>query len=103
MLYITQVSSRCLFITSKKASKLYKRVVVLIDNLDSPLIDNINSGEKIINDTYSFLDGIFNILKGLREYLEFVFVTGVFKYTFRTIFTCGFNVFDILSYYRGRL
>jgi hypothetical protein len=65
------------------------KVVVLIDEYDKPIIDNIGDVEesKRIRDV---LKGFYEVLKGLDEYLRFVFLTGVSKFSKVGVFS-GLN------------
>ena len=65
------------------------KVVVLIDEYDKPIIDNIEDVEKAgrIRD---ILKGFYEVLKGLDEYLRFVFLTGVSKFSKVGVFS-GLN------------
>ena len=65
------------------------KVVVLIDEYDKPIIDNIDDVEKArrIRD---ILKGFYEVLKGMDEYLRFVFLTGVSKFSKVGVFS-GLN------------
>ncbi len=65
------------------------KVVGLIDEYDKPIIDNIEDVEnsKRIRDV---LKGFYEVLKGLDEYLRFVFLTGVSKFSKVGVFS-GLN------------
>ena len=64
-------------------------VVVLIDEYDKPLIDNLGQLE-VAKQNRSLLKDFFGTLKGLDNYLRFVFVTGVSKFSQVSLFS-GFN------------
>ena len=64
-----------------QAHKKYKqKVVVLVDEYDKPILDNIENKEvaTIIRDE---LKNFYSVIKGADEYLEFVFITGVSKFS----------------------
>ena len=64
-------------------------VVVVIDEYDSPLISTINQPE--LNEKLrEVLKGFFGVLKQNDQYLRFVFVTGVTKFSQISMFS-GFN------------
>ena len=65
------------------------KVVVLIDEYDKPLIDNLNQME-IARKNRDLLKDFFGTLKSLDSHLQFVFVTGVSKFSQVSLFS-GFN------------
>ncbi|KZX15805.1 putative AAA-ATPase [Methanobrevibacter cuticularis] len=58
--------------------KTNKRVVVLIDEYDKPIIDNISEKE-ILNGNQKILRSFYNVLKGADQYIKFIFITGISK------------------------
>lgn len=70
------------------------RVVILIDEYDSPLISNIKETEKalVIQET---LRGFFKVIKSLNEFVHFVFLTGVTKFSQVSVFSALNNLTDI--------
>ncbi|MDR3291242.1 MAG: ATP-binding protein [Methanobrevibacter sp.] len=66
-----------------------KKVVVLIDEYDKPILDKIDE-MKIADANREILKSFYEILKGSEEYLHFVFLTGVSKFSQTSIFS-GFN------------
>ncbi|MGD9975394.1 MAG: AAA family ATPase [Desulfatirhabdiaceae bacterium] len=54
------------------------QVAVLVDEYNKPMIDNIGNLEQAIQ-IRDVLKGFYEVLKGLDEYLRFVFLTGVSK------------------------
>lgn len=68
-------------------------VVVLIDEYDKPLLDNITK-EKA-DEIREFLAGFYSVLKDADEYLKFVFLTGVSKFSKTSIFSKLNNLTDI--------
>ena len=73
-----------------------ERVVILIDEYDKPIIDFIET-EKI--DTalanQAVLKNFYSVLKGADEYIQFVFITGVSKFSRMSIFSDLNNLTDI--------
>ena len=74
--------------------KYDKRVVVLIDEYDKPILDhldNIETAEANRNVLRSF----YGILKSMDPYLRLTFITGVTKFTKTSIFSELNNLYDI--------
>ncbi len=65
------------------------RVVVLIDEYDSPLIDHLEQLD-IAQGNQAVLKNFYGTLKGLDKQLQFVFATGVTKFSKVSLFS-GFN------------
>ncbi len=70
------------------------RVVVLVDEYDKPLINHLHQRE-IAEKNRIILREFYETLKGLDEYLRFVFVTGVSKFSQVSLFSGFNNVKDI--------
>jgi hypothetical protein len=72
-----------------------RQVVVLIDEYDKPILDNIdNLPEAIrIRDT---LKQFYTVLKSLDQYIRFVFITGISKFSKVGVFS-GLNNLDDLT------
>ena len=72
-----------------------KQVVVLIDEYDKPILDNIDNLEEaiLIRDT---LKQFYTVLKALDQYLRFVFITGISKFSKIGVFS-GLNNLDDIS------
>jgi hypothetical protein len=68
------------------SEKYNERVVVLIDEYDKPLLDAITNKELHI-EFRNELKGFYSILKSSDEYLRFVFLTGVTKFSHVSIFS----------------
>jgi Predicted AAA-ATPase/PD-(D/E)XK nuclease superfamily len=63
-------------------------VVVLIDEYDKPIIDHIENSEvEKMEENRMILKSFFGILKDAGEYLRFLFLTGVSKFTKVSIFS----------------
>ncbi|MFN3787057.1 MAG: AAA family ATPase, partial [Sulfurihydrogenibium azorense] len=73
--------------------KLYKKynleVVVLVDEYDKPILDNIENIEKAL-EIREVLREFYSILKASDQYLKFVFLTGVSRFSKVSIFS-GLN------------
>ncbi len=78
-----------------KAVKKYgKPVVILVDEYDKPILDNISKpGEA--DKRREFLRGMYVQLKENDEYIRFVFLTGISKFSKASIFSGLNNLFDI--------
>ena len=78
--------------------KLYQEfgsVVVLIDEYDKPITDNINDLEKA-ESVRNYLRSFYTVLKDSTDYLRFVFITGISKFSKVGIFS-GLNNLDDIS------
>ncbi|MDR1820359.1 MAG: ATP-binding protein [Methanobrevibacter sp.] len=69
-------------------------VVILIDEYDKPITDNINNIDLAIN-IRKILQKFYGALKDVDEYIEFVFITGVSKFSKTSIFSGLNNLNDI--------
>jgi hypothetical protein len=70
------------------------RVVVLVDEYDSAIINNLKDPE-LAEKNRDLLKGFFGTLKGLDRYLKFTFVTGVSKFSQVSLFSGPNNLKDI--------
>lgn len=70
------------------------QVVILIDEYDKPLIDNLqNLPEALkIRDT---LKGFYTLIKAMDQYLRFVFITGISKFSKVGVFSAMNNLDDL--------
>lgn len=75
------------------------RVVVLVDEYDSPIINHLNS-PTIAEENRDVLKAFFATLKSLDKYLKFTFVTGVSKFSQVSLFSGPNNLTDITMDYR---
>ena len=69
-------------------------VVVLIDEYDKPILDNINDLEKA-NEMREVLRSFYTVLKSCDEYLRFVMLTGISKFSKVGVFSTLNNLLDI--------
>lgn len=78
----------------KTYKKYNKKVVVLVDEYDKPILDNITETQtaKEIRDG---LVNFYSVIKGSDEFLRFAFLTGVSKFTKTSIFSGLNNITDI--------
>ncbi len=79
-------------LTSKKYNQ---QVVVLIDEYDKAILDNLDQME-VAKENREIIKGLYTVLKGCDEYLKFVFLTGVSKFSKASIFS-GLNMLEDIS------
>jgi hypothetical protein len=80
----------------KKCYQNYnKKVVILIDEYDKVILDNIENKEKA-QKIREKLKSFYSTLKGLDEYIKFVFITGVSKFSKVSLFS-GLNQLEDIS------
>jgi hypothetical protein len=71
----------------KVSEKTGKKVVVLIDEYDKPLISNLESTGEINEDIKNVLKGFYGVLKSSDQYLRLAFLTGVTKFSKVSVFS----------------
>lgn len=77
--------------------KLYKRqgqVVVLIDEYDKPILDNLTNLSRA-NEMREVLQSFYTTLKSCDDYLRFVMLTGISKFSKVGVFSAMNNLEDI--------
>jgi hypothetical protein len=79
----------------RKLSEKKNKVVVLIDEYDAPILEYIHNTD-LANNNREILQDFYNVLKESENYLKFVFITGISKFTKTSIFS-NFNNFVDLS------
>jgi len=88
-------SSGCFENLIQKAYEKYnKQVVVLVDEYDKPILDNIENKE-IATLMREELKNFYSVIKGSDEYIKFVFITGVSKFSKVSLFSGLNNIQDI--------
>ncbi|CAA6825694.1 MAG: FIG00914433: hypothetical protein [uncultured Sulfurovum sp.] len=75
--------------------KYQQKVVVLIDEYDKAIVDNLDQIE-VAKENREILHAFYSILKSLDRYIEFVFITGVSKFSRASIFS-GLNMLEDIS------
>jgi len=78
----------------KLANKMNKRVVVLIDEYDKPIIDKIQDRE-IAKENREVLREFYGIIKNSDKHIKFAFLTGVSKFSKTSVFSGLNNLRDI--------
>ncbi len=72
------------------------KAVILVDEYDKPIIDFIETGQKkIALDNRKILKKFYSVLKSADQYIRFVFITGVSKFSRMSIFSDLNNLYDI--------
>jgi hypothetical protein len=71
-----------------------RKVVVLIDEYDKPIMDNIED-LTLADQTRKTLNNFYSTLKSNDEYIEFIFITGVTKLSKTSIFSGLNNLTDL--------
>ena len=74
--------------------KYNSQVVILIDEYDKPILDNITEKE-LARKLRRILADFYGVIKGLDEYVRFVFLTGVSKFSKVNLFSKLNNLNDI--------
>ena len=81
-------------IIEKLYLKFDQKVVILIDEYDKPILDNINSPDTavLMRDN---LKNFYSVIKDSDEFIKFVFITGVSKFSKVSLFSGLNNLEDI--------
>jgi hypothetical protein len=79
---------------SETASKYGQRVVVLVDEYDKPILDNLNE-PLVAAEIRDALKGFYGVLKEQDTNLQFVFMTGVTKFSKVSLFSGVNQLSDI--------
>ncbi len=74
--------------------KYDKKVVILIDEYDKPILDNLDNIEEA-KQRRDFLRGMYVQMKANDAYIRFVFLTGISKFSKASIFSGLNNIEDI--------
>jgi hypothetical protein len=74
--------------------KYNKKVVILVDEYDKPILDNIEN-PKIAKEIREELKSFYSVIKDSDAYIKFVFITGVSKFSKVSLFSGLNNLEDI--------
>ena len=75
-------------------NKFNSKVVILVDEYDSPILDNISS-PKIREANRKILHSFYKVLKAKDDFIRFVFITGVTKFAGLSVFSGLNNIKDL--------
>ena len=78
----------------RQLQKQQGQVVFLIDEYDKPILDNLSDLKKA-DEMREVLRSFYTILKSCDEYLRFVFITGISKFSKMGVFSAMNNLEDI--------
>ncbi len=78
----------------KLSRKYNKHIVILIDEYDKPILDHIDNVERAV-EMREILKGFYTVIKGSDEYIRFVLLTGVSKFSKAGVFSGLNNLEDI--------
>ena len=79
---------------SRAAAKYGQRVVVLVDEYDKPILDNINNTQ-VAREIRDALKAFYGVLKEQDANLQFIFMTGVTKFSKVSLFSGLNQLIDI--------
>ena len=79
-------NKRLIGIVERACKQTGKKVVVIIDEYDAPLLDVVHEKENL-QDLRRVMQNFYSPLKKLDPYLEFVFITGITKFSQLSIFS----------------
>jgi hypothetical protein len=82
----TDLAGKFIDLISGVASKYGQRAVVLVDEYDKPLLDNVHNPE-MAKEIRSGLKNLYSVLKSQDANLQFVFMTGVTKFSKVSLFS----------------
>ena len=83
-----------LFPTHNSICKKGGPVVVLVDEYDKPMLDNLGNLD-VANEMRLVLRSFYRVLKSCDEYLRFVMLTGISKFSKTGVFSAMNNLQDI--------
>ena len=76
-------------------AKTQKRVVILVDEYDKPLLQTMGVNESLNESYRNILKAFYSVLKTCDQYIRFAFLTGVTKFSKVSIFSDLNNLRDI--------
>ena len=91
----TDLGNRFMKVLEAAHEQSGRRAVVLIDEYDKPILDVLDVDKNLEEEHRNILKAFYSVFKGADEHLQFVFLTGVTKFSQVSVFS-GFNQpFDI--------
>ena len=81
----TSLEERFRFLIKKSVETTGKNAVILVDEYDKPLLEAAD--EEMIEHNKAVFKGFFSTLKSYDEYIKFVFITGVTRFSKVSIFS----------------
>ncbi len=90
----TTLAARFIGIIHRAYETTGRKAVILVDEYDKPLLDTIDRGEEH-DRARDLLKGFYGNIKAQDEYLKFVFLTGVTKFSHVSVFSGLNNLEDI--------
>ncbi len=72
------------------------KVVILIDEYDAPILDSLH--KETLTEIKELLRNFYKIIKASEEYLKFVFITGISKFSKVGVFSSMNNLEDVSLY-----
>ncbi len=94
-LTLTQYEQRFSELLSKLHQKYQRRVVLLVDEYDKPILNTLNSPQ--LGEVKAELGYFYDMIKSSDKHLRFVFVTGVSKFAKVSVFS-GMNTLTDISF-----
>ena len=80
----------------RAAENMGRRVVILIDEYDQPLLQNIEQGKEELHNTMrEHLQAFFAVMKAQDQYIQFAILTGISKFSKVSVFSGLNNLNDI--------
>ena len=89
----SEVSSKFSYLINTLGTR-YQQVVILIDEYDKPILDNIDNSDLAIA-MRQRLKNFYSVIKAQDEYIKFVMLTGVSKFSKVSLFSDLNNLDDI--------
>ena len=92
----TTYPSRFAGIMRRACEKTGQRVVVLVDEYDKPLLQTLDAEQQALHEkNRNILAGFYSAIKSCDQYIQFVFLTGVTKFSKLSVFSGLNNLNDI--------
>lgn len=92
----TDLGNRFMKVLKAAHEQSGRRAVVLIDEYDKPILDVLDVDKHLEEEHRNILKAFYSVFKGADEHLQFVFLTGVTKFSQVSVFS-GFNQLKDIS------